>query len=81
MFVLDLPEPVAPAWARLQRVGEGRWRLSHGSGLVIGHLSVRATDSGWRFAAERFDARARAFRRVGEFWSSDEALECLRLSR
>jgi hypothetical protein len=65
----------------MQRVGESRWRVSARSGHVIGHLSIRATDRGWRFAAERFDPIAHAFRAFGEFWTPDEALECLRFSR
>lgn len=74
------PQPTAPAWASLQRVGHGRWRVSDRRRRIIGHVRAVHVDGGWRFVAERFNSATRAFREIGRFWSPDEALECLRFS-
>ncbi len=81
MITIDTPELPAPAWARVQVVGRGRWRVTDRSGRVVGHVHRVATDRGWRYAAERFHIASRSFRRLGEFWTPDEALECLRYQR
>lgn len=76
-----VPSVPAPAWARVDRVARGRWRVSDRSGRILGHVHAVLTERGWRFAAERFSVAARAFRALGEFWTPDEALECLRYAR
>jgi hypothetical protein len=81
LIATDAPEVTSPAWARAQRVGRGRWRVTDRSGRILGHVHALAADAGWRFAAERYVAATRSFRRLGEFWSAEQALECLRYSR
>jgi hypothetical protein len=47
----------------------------------VGHIRAISSDGGWRYAAERFHTASGSFRRLGEFWSSSDALECLRYAR
>lgn len=54
------------------------WRVLDPAGRIIGHLEVRDGDSGVRYAARRFHGATHRFRELGEFWSPDDALECLR---
>lgn len=63
--------PVAPA----------RWRVIDRLGRAIGHLDAETTPAGTRFRARRYHAPSRALRHLGAFWSSTDAVECLRLSR
>ena len=51
---------------------EGRRRLA--VAVVEKHWTVQR-------AAERFQVSSGGFRRLGEFWSSTDALECLRYAR
>jgi hypothetical protein len=80
-LVRDAPHPVAPAWATITAVSAHLWRVGDHAGRILGHIRARATDEGWRFAAERFFVADHAFRRLGEFWRPDDALECLRYLR
>ncbi|ALJ20273.1 hypothetical protein [Microbacterium sp. No. 7] len=73
--------PAAPPNATLIAVGERRWRVLDRRGRVLGHLERHAQSDDIRFRAQRFHAPTRSFRTIGEFWSADEAVECLRLSR
>lgn len=81
MIRTDSPELAAPPWARLSPVARGRWRVTDRAGRVVGHVHTMLTDRGWRYAAERFSPAARSFRALGEFWTPEEALDCLRYSR
>lgn len=81
MILTDSPELAAPAWARLTRVARGRWRVTDRTGRVIGHVHSILADRGWRYAAERFSTSSRTFRALGEFWTPEEALDCLRYQR
>ena len=62
-------------------VADQLWRVADPSGRVVGHLATRWSESGRRYVARRYHADSRAFRSIGEFWSAQEALDCLRLSR
>ena len=66
---------------RLDAAGPALWRVIDRTGLVIGHLQALADDAGLRYRATRFNARTRAFRALGDFWSPDDAVECLRYAR
>lgn len=57
------------------------WRVLEPSGLVIGHLQEIAEDGGIRFRARRFHSESHSFRDLGDFWSADDAVECLRFAR
>jgi hypothetical protein len=81
MIWTDTPELQAPSWARLSRVARGRWRVTDRTGRVVGHVHSVMTEGGWRYAAERFSPASRTFRRLGDFWTPEEALDCLRYQR
>jgi hypothetical protein len=75
------PTLSAGARVRLAPAAPQLWRVSDESGRVIGHLQVVGDGEGVRFRARRFHRTSRAFVDVGEFWSADDAAECLRLTR
>jgi len=66
---------------RLAPIGDGRWRVLGPNGLITGHIDARAALSGVRYRARRYHAPSRAFVDLGEFWSIDDAIDCLRYSR
>ncbi len=74
------PAPLA-GWGRMTHVAAGLWRIADPRGVVVGHIRAVAADGDWRYAAERFQVSSGGFRRLGEFWSSTDALECLRYAR
>ena len=57
------------------------WRVLEPGGRVIGHLQEIAQGGGIRFRARRYHPASHAFRDLGDFWSADDAVECLRLAR
>ncbi|MCC4250520.1 MULTISPECIES: hypothetical protein [Microbacterium] len=75
------PAPRPVGWGAATHVAAGLWRIADPRGVVVGHVRAIAADGGWRYAAERFHAATGRFRRLGEFWSSADALECLRYAR
>lgn len=75
------PAPRPAGWGAATHVAAGLWRIADPRGVVVGHVRATASERGWRYAAERFHAATGAFRRLGEFWSAAEALECLRYAR
>lgn len=78
----DLPPAPRPAgWGAATHVAAGLWRIADPRGVVVGHVRAIAADGGWRYAAERFHTATGRFRRLGEFWSPSDALECLRYAR
>ncbi|SFS06144.1 hypothetical protein SAMN04487846_2069 [Microbacterium sp. cf046] len=66
---------------RLVEAGPALWRIVDRSGRAIGHIQVVGHDQGDRYRARRFHAATRAFRDLGEFWSADDAVECVALAR
>lgn len=69
------------ASARLSPAAPSLWRVIDADGRVIGHVQARADRRGTRFRARRYHPPTRAFRDLGDFWSADDAVDCLRYSR
>ncbi|QIG40518.1 hypothetical protein G5T42_14415 [Microbacterium sp. 4R-513] len=65
----------------LARVAPSLWRVIDTQGRVIGHLQAFAEMGGVRYRARRFHVASRVFRELGEFWSADDAIDCLRFAR
>lgn len=66
---------------RLRTAAPALWRVIDRRGLVIGHLQAVAQPGGTRYRARVFRPSSRAFLELGEFWSADDALDCLRFAR
>ncbi|MET0830236.1 MAG: hypothetical protein ABWY26_11980 [Microbacterium sp.] len=66
---------------RLVPAAPALWRIVDRGGRVIGHLQAVAQSEGMRYSARRFHAPSRAFRDLGEFWSVDDAVECVAFAR
>jgi hypothetical protein len=79
--VLVTPEPSVRRDVRLIRAAPSLWRVQDATGRVIGHLQAVAQAGGTRFRARRYHPASRAFRDVGDFWSAEDAIDCLRLGR
>lgn len=71
----------AVAQVRLVRAAPRLWRVAGSDGLVIGHLGVRGDGAVRRFHALRYRPRSHGFVEIGAFWTAQEAVDCLRLSR
>lgn len=78
---LETPRLGPEASVRLAVAAPALWRVVDQRGRVIGHLQAMAEDSGVRYRARRFHAASRMFRDLGEFWSADDAVDCLRFAR
>lgn len=57
------------------------WRIADPWGRVIGHVQSIGDGDDRRFRAQRYRAELHAFRVLGDFWSCEQAVECVRLSR
>ena len=66
---------------RLTPAAPALWRVVDAGGRVIGHLAARAEGTGTRYEARVLQAQTHTFRPVGEFWSADDAVDCLRFTR
>ncbi|MEZ3161316.1 hypothetical protein AB1K54_12360 [Microbacterium sp. BWT-B31] len=66
---------------RLTAVRTGLWRVHDPSGRMIGHLESVSAPEGVRWRARRFTRSTGSLRELGDFWSADDAVDCLRLSR
>ncbi|HYI52178.1 MAG TPA: hypothetical protein VEX42_11480 [Microbacterium sp.] len=66
---------------RLVAAAPALWRIVGPSGRVIGHLHAVRQGHDVRYSARRFHAPSRTFRELGEFWSADDAVECVILTR
>lgn len=66
---------------RLAEAAPRLWRVIDPSGRVIGHLQATNDGDAVRFRARRFHRASRMLRDLGEFWSADDAVECLRFAR
>ena len=78
---VDFPGLCPTKKLRLVAAGPGLWRVLDPGGRVIGHLQAVGQGADIRYRARRFHAPSRTFRDIGEFWSADDALDCLRLVR
>ncbi|MBN9152865.1 MAG: hypothetical protein J0I44_05725 [Microbacterium sp.] len=66
---------------QLLAVGNGRWRVMDAAGRIAGHLDALLDPRGVRYRARRYHPGSRAFRDLGDFWSADDAVDCLRFAR
>jgi hypothetical protein len=57
------------------QLNNGLWRVTRTSGAVLGYVEQLA---GGRFAAKRLAPSGRSFLPLGEFWTFDDAMDCLR---
>ena len=78
---IDAPAVPPGSSVRITPAAPALWRVSDARGRVIGHIQALAEDAGVRYRARRFHAASRAFRDLGEFWSSGDAIDCLRFAR
>jgi hypothetical protein len=76
-----LPPLTRASNVQLVAAGALLWRIVDRSGRVIGHLQAMREGSDIRYRARRFHAQSRAFRDLGEFWSIDDAVECVLFTR
>ena len=77
----DTPILTSHSRVRLIPAAPSLWRVLDSAGIVIGHLQQVAHADGIRFRARRFHRPSRSLRDIGQFWSADEAVECLRFAR
>jgi hypothetical protein len=73
--------PSSVSGLQLLPVRRDLWRVIDARGRALGHVLTRGTGPQRRYVAQRFRVAERAFRDVGAFWTLQEAIECLRLSR
>ncbi|MET0590945.1 MAG: hypothetical protein ABWZ77_07205 [Naasia sp.] len=85
--VSSRPASLAPVSGRLSaglafaQLNNGLWRVTRSNGSVLGYVEQPVTPGpGGAYVAKRLTADRRSFRRLGDFRSFDEALECLRFS-
>jgi hypothetical protein len=86
MSLLVADSPMTPLLHRagslhLTGAGPALWRVIDAGGRVIGHLQAFVDARGVRYRARRFHMATRAFRDLGDFWSADDAVDCLRFAR
>jgi len=65
---------------RLLPAGESLWRVVDPRGIVIGHIQELTDGADTRFRARLYRPSRGSFLELGEFWSQDQAIECLRLT-
>jgi hypothetical protein len=65
----------------LAPIAADRWRVLDPSGLIVGHIAARSDSGGTRYRARRYHPGSRAFVDLGEFWSIEDAVQCLRYIR
>ena len=78
-MTLTLERPTSLTLGRLtaKAITPGLWRVVHADGSVRGHISRRECADGPRFETRLLlPGRLRGMV-LGEFWSLDDALECL----
>jgi hypothetical protein len=67
-------------------LNNGLWRITRDNGAVLGYIEqlaasdLREGDGMDRFQAKRLASTGRSFVSAGEFWSFDDAVDCLRFS-
>ena len=62
----------------LTRLHNDLWRVTRPTGDVLGYVESLPTPAGERYRAKRLVARQGRFLVDGEFWSMNDAVECLR---
>ncbi|GAA1913251.1 hypothetical protein GCM10009775_02350 [Microbacterium aoyamense] len=78
---LDAPTISPLSSVSLARAAASLWRVIDRDGRVIGHLQAIGVGDAMRYRARRFHASIRGFRDLGEFWTADDAVDCLRYAR
>lgn len=63
---------------RLVAAGPDLWRVVDDGERIVGHLQRIAGGSDPRYRALRYQPSRRGFRTVGDFWSAEDAVDCLR---
>ena len=81
MSLIDTEIAVGARGITVHRVSPRRWRVLDRAGVVLGHLRAEQTQLGTRYHAERFDLAAARMRELGAFWSTHDAIDCLRYLR
>lgn len=71
-------EPSPRPGIDLVRLHEGLWRVTRSDGEVLGYVESFLEPRGRRFRAKRLLPLQRRFLPRGEFWSFDDAVDCLR---
>ena len=84
MTTLTIVDTTRSASATLMRPGiaitrlhNGLWRITRPAGDVLGYVESFPTAAGERYRAKRLVARQGRFLVDGEFWSMNDAVECL----
>lgn len=54
------------------------WRVTRADGDVLGYVESFMEPRGRRFRSKRFIVLHKRFLELGEFWSFDDAVDCLR---
>ncbi len=62
----------------LVQLHDDLWRVTRADGDVLGYVESYLEEQGRRFRSKRLIARQRRFVPLGEFWSFDDAVDCLR---
>jgi hypothetical protein len=80
--VVDSTRIASPALVRpgiaLTRLHNDLWRVTRPAGDVLGYVESFPTPGGERYRAKRLVPRQGRFLVDGEFWSMNDAVECLR---
>lgn len=81
--LLDHPaEDVIPHRIRrdinLVQLHDELWRVTRADGDVLGYVESFMEPRGRRFRAKRFIVLHKRFIELGDFWSFDDAVDCLR---
>ncbi|KZX22693.1 hypothetical protein [Rathayibacter tanaceti] len=64
----------------LTRVNSRLWRVSTGSGAVVGHIELVDDPQGERYRARLLRAGMPAGAQLGEFWNVNDAVEVFRVA-
>jgi hypothetical protein len=72
------PVPLERAGIALVKLRGDLWRMTRATGEVLGYVEQFPTSAGERFRAKRLLTRQGRFVVDGEFWSVNDAIECLR---
>ena len=62
----------------LQPASSGLWRVLDAHGQILGHLERAGDEGEGRWRARRLNPLRRQFQSLGEFWSPDDAVDCIR---
>jgi hypothetical protein len=72
------PETRPRRGINLIRLHDDLWRVTRADGDVLGYVEGFDDPRGRRYRSKRFIVLQRRFVSLGEFWSFDDAVDCLR---